>query len=55
MFPRRSFISFAALFVNVTARIFLGFTPHSRIKYAILDVKSFVFPDPAPAKTKSGP
>ncbi|MNF09102.1 hypothetical protein D3C80_2096810 [compost metagenome] len=50
-----SFISFAALLVNVIARISYGDTFFSSIKYAILVVKTFVLPDPAPAKTSNGP
>ena len=50
-----SFISFAALFVNVIASMFHGFTCFSPIKYAILCVSTFVFPLPAPAITKHGP
>ena len=38
----------AALFVNVKAKIFDGSTP-VKIKYAILYVKTLVFPEPAPA------
>ena len=54
-FPILSFISFAALFVNVIANMFHGFTCFSPIKYAILCVNTFVFPLPAPAITKHGP
>ena len=54
MLPRRAFISFAALLVNVTARIFCGLTPFC-IKYAIREVRTFVFPLPAPASINSGP
>ena len=50
-----SFISLAALFVNVIDNIFHGFTSFSFIKYAILCVNTFVFPLPAPAITKHGP
>ena len=50
-----SFISFAALFVNVIANMSQGFTPFSCIRYAILCVKTFVFPLPAPAITRHGP
>ena len=49
------FISLAALFVKVMARILYGFTFFSDIKYAILCVNTFVFPLPAPAITKHGP
>src|SRR5690606_14927691 len=51
----RSRISPAALLVNVTARIEAGSTPYSSTRYAILDVRTRVFPDPAPASTRSGP
>lgn len=40
---------------NVIARIFHGFTPFSSIKYAILCVSTLVFPEPAPARIRSGP
>ena len=50
-----SFISFAALFVNVIANIFHGNTFFSCNKYAILCVNTFVFPLPAPAITRHGP
>ena len=48
-------ISPAALFVNVIARIFHGFTSFSSIRYATLWVSTLVFPDPAPARISSGP
>src|SRR5690554_6784689 len=51
----RSFISLAALLVNVTAKILSGATPSSSIKYAILVVSVLVLPVPAPATTKRGP
>ena len=47
-------ISFAALFVKVIAKIFPEYMP-SFIIFAILVVKTFVFPEPAPAKTRHGP
>lgn len=50
----RSFISVAALFVNVTARICQGATPCS-IKYAMRWVSALVFPLPAPARINVGP
>ena len=50
-----SFISFAALFVKVIARISQGSAFFSPIIYAILCVKTLVFPLPAPAITKTGP
>ena len=49
------FISRAALFVNVTARIFEGITFNSFMIYEILVVNTFVFPLPAPAITITGP
>ena len=52
--PIRSFISLAALLVNVTAKMFLGRTP-CFIMYAIRVVKTFVFPEPAPASINNGP
>src|SRR5919198_3201473 len=51
----RSFISFAALFVNVIARISLGLTPHAAIKWPTRWVSTRVLPEPAPAITSSGP
>ena len=51
----RSFISLAALFVKVIAKIFQGLTPFSSIKYAMRWVKTRVLPLPAPAMIKSGP
>ena len=47
-------ISFAALFVKVTAKTSFGLAPEE-IKLAILEVKTLVFPEPAPAKTKIVP
>ena len=43
------------LLVKVIAKILYGLTPTSSIKYAILVVKTFVFPLPAPANIKIGP
>src|SRR6185437_1354758 len=54
-FSSRSFISAAALLVNVTARIFHGKTPFSLTSQAIRWVITLVFPLPGPAKTSSGP
>ena len=51
----RSFISPAALFVNVIANISKGATPRSAMRNAIRRVKTRVFPEPAPATTRSGP
>ena len=51
----RSFISPAALFVKVIARISFGFTPHAARRCATRYVRTRVFPDPAPAITSSGP
>ena len=51
----RSRISPAALLVKVMARIFQGLTPFSSIRYAILWVSTRVFPEPAPARIRSGP
>ena len=50
----RSFISFAALFVNVTARMCRGSIPCC-IMLAIRWMMTRVLPDPAPAKSKTGP
>ena len=47
-------ISFAALFVNVTANMLYGLIPCSK-RYAILYVITLVLPVPAPAKIISGP
>ena len=51
----RSFISPAALFVNVIARISFGFTPCVARRCATRCVRTRVFPEPAPAITSSGP
>jgi hypothetical protein len=51
----RSFISAAALFVKVIARISFGFTPCAASRCATRWVSTRVFPDPAPAITSSGP
>ena len=53
--PMRSRISPAALFVNVTARIWRGSTPSMSISRAMRVVSTRVFPEPAPASTSSGP
>src|SRR5512135_1678309 len=50
----RSLISFAALFVNVTARIDSAGSPCST-SHAIRWAMTLVFPEPAPARTSSGP
>ena len=50
----RLFISFAALLVKVMAKISYGLTPCAN-KCAIRTVKTFVLPDPAPAKINKGP
>jgi len=50
----RSFISPAALLVKVIARISNGLTFLRAIKYAILRVRTRVFPEPAPATTNNG-
>src|SRR4051812_48742279 len=51
----RFFISSAALFVKVMARISNGDTPRSLISHATRDVSTRVLPDPAPATMSSGP
>ena len=51
----RSFISPAALFVNVIARISFGFTPRAASRCATRWVRTRVLPEPAPAITSSGP
>ena len=51
----RSFISAAALFVNVIARIENGDASRSAIRYASRCVSTRVLPDPAPAITSTGP
>ena len=53
--PTRNFISRAALFVNVTARISLGRARFIFIKWTIRVVKALVFPVPAPANIRTGP
>ena len=52
---RRSRISAAALFVNVMAKISHGATPLFSIRLAMRYVSTRVLPEPAPARTKSGP
>ena len=47
-------ISSAAFLVNVRARIRIFSLGVSRKSLAILQVKTRVFPDPAPAKTSNG-
>ena len=51
----RSFISPAALLVNVIARISNGETLRSAIRYATRWVSRRVLPEPAPAMTSTGP
>src|ERR1041385_457984 len=51
----RCFISPAALLVKVTAKIFSARTPCSSISTAIRVVSTRVLPEPAPARTSSGP
>src|SRR4026209_768426 len=51
----RERISSAALFVNVIARIDSGETLRSRMRWAMRWVRTRVFPDPAPATTRTGP
>src|SRR5919109_5622404 len=53
--PTRSFISSAALLVNVMARMANGETFRSLIRCATRWVSTLVFPDPAPATTRIGP
>src|SRR4051812_11463461 len=53
--PTRSFISPAALFVNVIARSSNGEMPRSAIRYEMRCVSRRVLPDPAPATTRIGP
>ena len=48
-------ISFAALFVKVTAKIWFGNALFFFIICAILEVRTLVLPDPAPATIKRGP
>ena len=50
----RSFISFAALLVNVTPRMRSGAIPFL-MSFAIRNVITRVLPVPAPARTRSGP
>ena len=52
--PARASISFAALLVNVTARIREGRVPR-QTRWAILAMTTRVLPVPAPASTRSGP
>ncbi len=54
MAATRSFISVAAFLVKVRARIRSAGTPFS-IRYAIREVRTRVFPDPAPATMRTGP
>ena len=51
----RSCISFAALFVNVNATIDRGSTPCVMMRLVIRAVITLVFPDPAPAITRTEP
>src|SRR5437773_2320902 len=53
-FPMRSCISRAALLVKVTARIFAAGIPRS-IRREMREVITRVFPEPAPARIKTGP
>ena len=53
--PRRSRISAAALLVKVMARTCQGRTPSSAIMWAMRMVSTRVLPEPAPARTSSGP
>ena len=53
--PTRSFISPAALLVNVIARSSNGEMPRSAMRYATRWVSSRVLPEPAPATTRTGP
>ena len=54
-FSTLSFISCAALLVKVTARILPGSTFLLRTRWAMREVRTFVLPDPAPARIRSGP
>src|SRR4051812_34117189 len=54
-FAMRSFISPAALLVNVTARISSGGTCFSMMSHAMRCVMTRVFPEPAPARMHTGP
>ena len=47
-------ISLAALFVNVMAKICPGAARPEAMRYPMRDVRTRVFPDPAPATTSSG-
>src|SRR5215210_8461928 len=51
----RPFISSAALLVKVMARISNGETFWSLISHATREVRTRVFPEPAPATIRSGP
>jgi hypothetical protein len=51
----RSRISRAALFVNVTARIWRGQTLRTSTRYATRWVSTRVLPEPGPARTSTGP
>ena len=51
----RSFISPAALFVKVIARISFARAPAAASRCAIRWVRTRVLPEPAPATTSSGP
>jgi len=53
--PRARAISRAALFVNVTASTSCGRHRPFASRYAIRYVRTLVFPEPAPATTRSGP
>ena len=50
-----SCISFAALFVKVTANIWFGKAFFSFMRLTILEVSTLVLPEPAPATINSGP
>ena len=54
IWPTRSLISRAALFVNVTARMLFGLMPLSTM-WAMRQVTVRVFPVPAPARIRTGP
>src|SRR6266566_302569 len=53
--PSRSFISPAALLVNVIARISFAFAPTAWMRWATRYVSTRVLPEPAPAITSKGP
>ena len=55
IFITLSLISLAALFVKVTQSIWLGQAFFCLTMYANFEVKTFVFPEPAPATTNVGP